>query len=60
MTEHYQIHSQLNRASFKRDSFFHKYFNKFSGAWSVSCNDDFTQADKLLELKEIAKERGIL
>ena len=39
---------------------YHKYFAKYSGDWSVSCKDDFTQSDKLLELKIIARERGIL
>ena len=41
---------------------YHKYFAKYKSSWSdgTSNKDDFTPSDKLLELRIIARERGIL
>ena len=41
---------------------YNKYFARYKSSWSdgTSNKDDFTPSDKLLELKFIARERGIL
>jgi hypothetical protein len=52
--------SKTSKQILKEIESYHKYFDKYSGAWSISSKDDFTQADKLLVLKELARERGIL
>lgn len=40
---------------------YHKYFARYKSSWSdgTSSKDDFTPSDKLLELKIIARERGL-
>lgn len=64
MREHFiSIWSKkTDRQLLKEIESYHKYFARYKSSWDdgTSNKDDFTPSDKLLELKIIARERGIL